>query len=75
MWADIMLVVVCGGAVAFLVRFEVALFRELRGAPKQWKSVSILRTDQPRSDEEPQIVLTFPVRAENSRVRQRNVGR
>ena len=75
MWAHIILVVLCGSAVAFLVRFQVALFRELRGAPKQWRLVSTLRTDQSRPEEEPQIVLTFPVRAENSRVRQRKVGR
>jgi len=75
MWAHIIIVVLCGGAVAFLVRFEVALFTELRGPPKRWRMVSVLRTNQPRLVEEPQIVLIFPDSVESTRVRRKKVGR
>jgi len=75
MLAHVIIVVLGGSAVAFLVRFEIALFRELRGTPKQWQMVSRLRLDQPRSDEQSPIFLTFTPHAGNIRVREKKVGR
>ena len=51
------LVVVCASSVAFLTYFEIAMIRELRGTPKQWKMVSRLRIDYPQADSK---VVVFP---------------
>jgi len=54
--AHVAIVVICASGVAFLTYFEIAMIRELRGKPRQWKMVSRLRIDNPQADN----VLVFP---------------
>lgn len=73
MLAHVMIIIFGASSVAFLIRFELAMARELRRTPKQWKFVSRLRIEEQRLDSNPRIIA-FPQVIEHSRKQASKAG-
>ena len=73
MWAKIFFVALCGSGVIFLLYFELAMFRELRGTHKRPRLIYHPHTDPRSVDNEPRVIK-FPVALENNRKKQKRVA-
>ena len=72
-WARLFIVALGGSGVLFLLYFELALFRELRGTHKRRTLVSHLHTYHRSVVYEPRVI-EFPAPLENSRAKPERVA-